>query len=516
MKYGKIPLVIGLIGHRNIEPEELKRVQEEFDDSIGGLLSKYRNTEVLVLTSLADGADRLAHSSRHRDRMKIVGVLPFTLDEYRKDFESTDSINAFESILSKCDQIVIRGSQYSSSELARSEIRAKAYGETAEWLVGNSKILYAVWDGNFTGKVGGTGETIRKSISTLPNGCFIHIPASNAGSHVDNSCSCNGHASSGQISDPLIERKDLFNKFIQGSAPTIFEVFDRSATQLRQTYDRRVKRSLFFGLILLNLISVEQGTKDTFWILLVALMSAITAVYWLSLKRSRIKEVYEDLRVIAESIRVESWLKSAGVRSNAFEAMGVKELVDPWLMEMLKDLDEWDEITLGSSESRTESPTDWPAVTLWLDDQIDYLDGTKDRQGAVGRNLRKADRYDFFAKVSIFSGLTIYAFSKALDFLWGDELNVAYEEGFGFVFSLALSMSAFSLAFSQLMGYKEIAARYSASLRVLKNGAIQLKDSLDSGDRDNAQSIVKEIGLESLQETLYWFTVRKTRDVRPL
>lgn len=514
--YGKIPLVIGLIGHRNIEPDELKRVQEEFDDSIGGLLSKYRNTELLVLSSLADGADRLAHSSRHRDRMKIVGVLPFALDEYRKDFESIDSLNAFESILSKCDQIVTQGSQYSSSELARSEIRAKAYGETAEWLVGNSKILYAVWDGNFTGKVGGTGETIRKSISAFPNGSFTHILASNAGSHVDNSCSCHGHTSPGLASDPLIDRKDLFNKFIQDSAPTIFEVFDHTATQLRQAYDRRVKRSLFLGLILLNIISVEQGTKDTFWIFLVALMAAITAIYWLSLKRSRIKEVYEDLRVVAESLRVESWLKSAGVRSNAFEAMGVKELIDPWLMEILKDLDEWDEITLGISESRTEPPTDWSAVTLWLDDQINYLDGTKDRQGAIGRNLRKAERYDFFAKASIFAGLSTYVLSKALDFFWGDESIIAYQEVFGFVFSLALSVSAFSLAFSQLMGYKEIAARYSASLRVLKNGAIQLKDSLDSGDRVNAQSIVKEIGLESLQETLYWFTVRKTRDVRPL
>ena len=516
MEYCKIPLIVGLIGHRKIRPSELERVQREFDLAIERLLSKFKYTELVILTSLADGADRVAHSSQHRDRLKIVGVLPFGIDDYRRDFTSIESQRDFDSIVNQCDEIVINGSSYSPSDLIHPEMRARAYAETAEWLTENSKVLIAIWDGNFTGKVGGTGETIRKSMDGFSTGNFIHILAANAESVVESSCGCSGHSFASLGEDASLKRKDLFNRYIKDDSPSIFEVFDRTATQLRREYDRRVKISLFLGFILINAVSIEQSSQDSFWLVVVASMAILTIVYWLLLKRSRIKEVYEDLRVVAESLRVEYWLESAGVGVNAFEAMGVKELIDPWLSELLEDLHKWEEISAGTSVRRVELPIDWPKVTSWLDDQIDYLDGTKEKLGAIGRNLRKAERYDLFARVSILSGVSIYILSRALVFLLNDSLSLNYQEYLGVVFSLTLSISALSLALSQLMGHKEIAARYSASLRVLKNGAILLDKALDSGDNSESQLIVKEIGLESLQETLYWFTVRRTRDVRPL
>jgi hypothetical protein len=340
--------------------------------------------------------------------------------------------------------------------------------------------------------------------------------ASNDGSYVASSCGCGGHDPQIFGTDSSFEKKNLFNKYIVDNSSSIFEVFESAATRLRKAYDSRVKRSLLLGFILINLITIEEATKDGFWVLIVGLIALLTTTYWFMLKRSRIKEVYEDFRVVAESKRVEMWLQSAGVDGNVFESMGVKELMDPWLMGILEDVRKWEKLSKASTIPGFAVPIKWSEVTNWLDDQIDYLDGTEERQGAIGRNLRQAERYDFVAKISIVSGMSLYFLSKGLNGFFADSGSFVYQGVLELVFSLALSISAFSLALSQLMGHKEIAARYGASLRVLKNGAIELANASNSGDLAKAQAIVKEIGLESLQETLYWFTVRRTRDVRPL
>jgi hypothetical protein len=129
MKFGKVPLLIGLIGHRELSPIEEPKLQMIFDEYIEMYLTKYENSQIVVLSSLAEGADRLVFSSRYRPKIKIIAVLPFSVDEYRKDFKSTEERKNFEAVLSDCDDVVILEGELRNEELADLEGRSRGYAQ---------------------------------------------------------------------------------------------------------------------------------------------------------------------------------------------------------------------------------------------------------------------------------------------------------------------------------------------------------------------------------------------------
>ncbi len=55
----RVPLVIGAIGHRDLVPRRTAMLGRGFETFLDTLQRKYPDLRVTVLTSLADGADRL-------------------------------------------------------------------------------------------------------------------------------------------------------------------------------------------------------------------------------------------------------------------------------------------------------------------------------------------------------------------------------------------------------------------------------------------------------------------------
>lgn len=516
MILGKVPLLIGLIGHRCLNLNELPKIQQELDAIIEKYTTEYKNTPVVVLTSLAIGADRLILSSRFRSRVKVYAVLPFDRIEYGKDFIDSELLNEFESALKECDEVITLGEDFEESELTDLEVRSKAYADAADWVAAHSKVLISVWDGNYSGKMGGTSETVRRS--TLENAFqhHVHISASNGESVPRKLCECSGHEKTNGELVASLERQDLLNRSITTQEESMFGIFDQAATQLRKKYDRRLKVTLSLGLILVNAISIEQSYSLQPLLFLVLAIAAVTSMYWYLLKKSLIKQTYEDFRIIAEILRVKSWFQSAGINLKTFKHVGLKEFAEPWLAEFIADLNRWEILSIAVIESSDDMNINWLNVTSWLEEQIIYLEGSDGKQGAINRNLQKAKSYDRLAKSSIAAGILAYVMSKVFEYFASSGIPLNQRTIVGIFISFSLSYSAYVLAISQVMGHKEIAARYQSSLRILKNSAAELTHLLDSKDFEVAKKTIESIGIESLQESFYWFTVRRTRDVRPL
>ena len=99
----KIPLIVGVSGHIDIaEPEEafekpLKEFWTLLRERVGS------ETPIILLSSLAVGADRLAAKYRPAD-VKLCAVLPFERQAYEKDFsgEELDAFRAFMADSFKC------------------------------------------------------------------------------------------------------------------------------------------------------------------------------------------------------------------------------------------------------------------------------------------------------------------------------------------------------------------------------------------------------------------------------
>jgi hypothetical protein len=103
-----IPLVVGVTGHRDLWPEDVPRlegiVQEVFDD----LRRRHPSTPILVLSPLAEGADRLVARVAVRNRMSLVVPRPRAFEDSLSDF-SAASRAEFDGLLQSADsQPVVR------------------------------------------------------------------------------------------------------------------------------------------------------------------------------------------------------------------------------------------------------------------------------------------------------------------------------------------------------------------------------------------------------------------------
>src|SRR3954453_2787819 len=87
----RLPLVIGVTGHRDLRDEDVARLEGEGAAIVTGLRRDFlRNdpeTPTIVLSALAEGADRLVARVALAQGARLIAPLPMPLDEYRRDFE---------------------------------------------------------------------------------------------------------------------------------------------------------------------------------------------------------------------------------------------------------------------------------------------------------------------------------------------------------------------------------------------------------------------------------------------
>ena len=88
---GVLPFVIALGGHRDLRPEDVPGLEARVTDILTGLASRYPNTPLLLLSSLAEGADRLGARVAFRLGIGVVAVLPLPREEYERDFTTAEA-----------------------------------------------------------------------------------------------------------------------------------------------------------------------------------------------------------------------------------------------------------------------------------------------------------------------------------------------------------------------------------------------------------------------------------------
>src|SRR5712692_7019044 len=87
----RLPLVIGATGHRDLRDEDILELKRAVAGVIERLKRDYlggdTETPIIVLSSLAEGADRLIAQVALDHGAKLIAPLPMPADEYRRDFE---------------------------------------------------------------------------------------------------------------------------------------------------------------------------------------------------------------------------------------------------------------------------------------------------------------------------------------------------------------------------------------------------------------------------------------------
>ena len=97
------PLVIGITGHRDLRQQDRKELENKVRDVLRGFLTQYPATPIILLSPLAEGADRLAARVALEIGAALVVPLPMTQHLYERDFESPESLAEFHWLLEQAE-----------------------------------------------------------------------------------------------------------------------------------------------------------------------------------------------------------------------------------------------------------------------------------------------------------------------------------------------------------------------------------------------------------------------------
>jgi hypothetical protein len=116
-----------------------------------------KGVDFVVVSSLAEGADRLVAKAGLKAGFSLEAVLPFSRAEYRRDFETQESCTAYEELLNRAASVFeLDGTRDESP---------RAYESAGFIMLHNADLLIAIWDGNLAAGVGGTAEIISRAVA---------------------------------------------------------------------------------------------------------------------------------------------------------------------------------------------------------------------------------------------------------------------------------------------------------------------------------------------------------------
>lgn len=150
---------VGVTGHRDLKVDCLEFYKKQVNNLLASLKKEHK--ELIILSPIADGADRVVVKEGLKLGIDFISVLPLPKEMYKMDF-SNESSKEFEALLLKSKTINNIPLLNRKEELLEyNSKRDLQYEAAGQYLADNCNILIALWDNKKLGLVGGTGEIVK-------------------------------------------------------------------------------------------------------------------------------------------------------------------------------------------------------------------------------------------------------------------------------------------------------------------------------------------------------------------
>src|SRR5262245_5061167 len=167
----RLPLVIGATGHRDVRDQDIPVLEREVGAIISALRHNYLHgdaeTPLIVLSSLAEGADRLVARVALAHGAQLIAPMPMPIEEYRRDFEpglKPGNAAEFETLLVQAIAApVVPFTPGNSLDAVRADPakREEQYRAVGLFIAQHANVLIALWDGGGGAMApGGTAEVV--------------------------------------------------------------------------------------------------------------------------------------------------------------------------------------------------------------------------------------------------------------------------------------------------------------------------------------------------------------------
>ncbi len=144
---------IGAIGHRNLAGLE-QAIVRQIAFVLRQLIDEHPNERLSLLSSVAEGADRLLLASAAELGLPYDCVLPCSPECFRVDFASPDSRGEFDRLLETARSVMQPEMPFDKEE---------GYLWASEAVLARADTLLAVWDGGSGNGAAGTAETVARA-----------------------------------------------------------------------------------------------------------------------------------------------------------------------------------------------------------------------------------------------------------------------------------------------------------------------------------------------------------------
>ena len=515
-----VPLLVGILGPRAISDIEAACIKSAVGEVLPPLAQSYPHSDVIAVTSMAAGTDTVAAQTAHELGYPVVALLPLEADDYARDFGDHEA--------SLSDRLAVtRGWWVNPGAESTRDARYQSCGRLLARL---STTMLVAWNGAPPKKPGGTADTLYfalPEVAALPDLSGGPSALTTERGEVV-AFAPDGSEPIGRIGpgitrrpwmpggDPVSQQIDEFNRDAgpdlqtNGAIMAIQGAADRLASRLQTRYRRWTTFLLVLGV--LAIVSVDiQAELTRAWFLGVQGLALITVLgIWWGMNRWGGKRRFEEYRALAEGARVQEAWQKAGVdecvADHYLQPLGPEGY---WIRRALRT--GWF-LDLVNPPPAMHDPN--PASAReWIQGQLRYFEGTRDKPGAIRRNARKAVQmtglawgFVAVALVGLVPGIVDVASGAAVD-------PAAIAMG-KLAWGLGGASAAATVAYSQLMGYSRAAKRGRLSLEMYRQALIDF-DSVGSSLQAQRR-IVLEVGEEALRETGDWLVMNTSQSVRPV
>ena len=337
-----IPIIVGVTGHRALREKDIPELRAKVKKELEELASKCPHSELVMLNAAASGADQLCAEIALELGIRLVCPIPFPVDEYRKDF-SEEETAVFDGLLRKADSVFpVPDIEAAPQEPSPKAYRNFRYRQAGIYIARHSHVLLALWDGSAPKRDGcGTAEIVDFALagSYLPadgpalyhsGKAVIHIPAPRE--ETDDAPRPRRFLGEEQAFQEILEKTDAFNRIAGNeSAPEehllpegsgrdpllkrmeeLYQSAETLSMKAAGTYRRVLAALAVSGTVLTLAFLLYDEAELCGMILLCGAMLVCAAACLRHAVRSDCHARYVDCRALAESLRVQAFLRYAG------------------------------------------------------------------------------------------------------------------------------------------------------------------------------------------------------------
>lgn len=385
-----IPLIIGVTGHRNIRNEDTEILETIVKKQLQDFQMRYPQMPIVMLNSLAQGADLLCSKVALELNIPLIVPLPFSIERYRKDF-SEEALMEFNR---QC-QLTKELFEVIGFETPVETTDDFAYRQAGLYIIRHCHILISLWDGmesdiHGCGTATFTTMAIQGGLSN--NDCFtcandtavIHIvtprqdkPLSNdafsvhliepkqQALHDDLMSTHRFNTDSRTLDQP---RYPLIYIELEGCSERLhleYQASDQCSTYYQNRYLKAMRTLSWCGVLLvLSFLLYDEAEANLFLIIYGLLILISLGIYIQSMK-DEVHIKYLEYRALAETLRVQFYLSLFGIKENITEHFTwTQKKSNGWIRKSVTAL------LIGSPPKQILSAEQ--LKTLWIDDQLAY------------------------------------------------------------------------------------------------------------------------------------------------